>query len=384
MKSIKEQHSEVFGELKTLTDRIKAQKRRPSQDERDRLEGLSIKMQELDDQLNQAKAFDELLEAVGRTPGDGEVLDGRGVLPFGRGAKALASSIEHRSNYTYGSKAFVNPGAVSVNVPLLPEIIEEGKPVPSLIDVIPAFTRSTPIYKYLRQTIRTLQAGPPHSETGVKPTSIVTVDDVDGALKVIATVSEPIDKYLLGDNSTLQQFLTSQLRYAVQVALEDQIVNGAGTGGTIEGIMTVSGTQSQSLVTDHFDTTRKAITKLEAKGYDAGVFAMSPDDWEEFELAVDLEGRYYLPGQGAPIDRAAQRIWGIPVTITNALDPGEALLWDRSALGLSHDGRLDTEWTNSHGEDFTKNLIRFRAEGRFNLDVFQPEAIVKIDLSSGS
>jgi HK97 family phage major capsid protein len=380
MATLKEQHDEVFGEISTLTTRIKAEDRRATPEEKKHLEELGVRMQDLSERLDRAHTLGEILKQVGAID---ESSDGEGVLPFGRGFKSVASAIQHRGAFTYGSKAFVAPGAVSVDVPLLPEIIEEGKPVPSLIDVIPATTRG-PIYKYLRQTVRTLNAGPPNSGTGVKPTSVVTVDDVDATLKVIATMSEPIGKYLLADNSNLERFLTSQLRYAVQVALEDQIVNGTGADGTIEGILEVDGTQSQPYVTDVFTTTRQAITQLETDGYTAGVFAMSPYDWQEFELSTDLEGRYYLPGQGAPIDRAARRIWGVPVTVTNALNPGEGILWDRAALGLSHDGRVDVEWTNSHDDDFEKNLIRFRVEGRFNLDVFQPEAVVTLALSAGS
>lgn len=382
MTTLKEQHQTVLDEVNRLTSIIKAEDRHATPKEKHRLEGLAIELRELDERLEKATAFRQLLDNVARIEGE-EPLDGHGVLPLGRGSKALADSIQHRGTYLHGSKAFVTPGAVTVSVPLLPEIIEEGTPVPSLLDVIPATTRG-PIYKYLRQTVRTLNAGPPDSGTGVKPTTVVTLDDVDATLKVIATMSEPIDKYLLADNSSLQRFLTTQLRYAIRVELERQIVSGDGTNGEIKGILEVAGTKSQPFSTDYFATTRKAITQLEADGYESSVFAMSPDDWEQFELSTDLEGRYYLPGQGAPIDRAARRIWGIPVTVTNALDPGTALLWDRTALGLSHDGNLDVEWANTHSTDFEKNLLRFRVEGRYNLDVFQPEAVVEITLGAGS
>jgi len=45
-------------------------------------------------------------------------------------------------------------------------------------------------------------------------------------------------------------------------------------------------------------------------------------------------------------------------------------------------GGIETRWSDSNADDFAKNQLRARVEGRFGLDVYRPNGIVKATLTS--
>lgn len=44
-------------------------------------------------------------------------------------------------------------------------------------------------------------------------------------------------------------------------------------------------------------------------------------------------------------------------------------------------GGIEARWSDSNADDFAKNQLRARVEGRFGLDVYQPAGIVKATLT---
>ena len=100
---------------------------------------------------------------------------------------------------------------------LLPQVIATGRPAVSVLDVLPARI-VPPIYSFLRQNSRTLAAAPTPAYTA-KPVSDVGVVGVENRLRVVATVSSPVDHFLVSDNTNLTAFVTQELVYAIRVCL---------------------------------------------------------------------------------------------------------------------------------------------------------------------
>ncbi|MFC9838962.1 phage major capsid protein [Rhodococcus sp. NPDC127530] len=335
-------------------------------------------------QLKAAKAAGAVLDGVKGLVseiggvGDSPELAGRHLALGGKSAKALSVKIADRMMHEngVGQKALAPTGTTVTDVPMLAESpIALGKPAQSLLDVLPVQIRA-PKYTYLRQSTRTNNAAPV-ADGGTKPTSVLGLIQVDAELRVVAHLSEPIPKYWIEDARALEQFVADELVYGLSVALESQSLTGDSTGVNLDGITTTSGIQSQAFATDLLTTTRTAITKLETAGHEAGVFVLSPAAWEALELArTDTAGNLEL---GGPVDRAARKLWGVPVVLSLKLPATTAALLDVSSVGISTDASgVQVQWSENVSDDFSKNQIRARVEGRFQVDVFQPAGVVKI------
>lgn len=294
---------------------------------------------------------------------------------------AKGRSLARRS---FGTKALLPSGETAVSVTVSPNIVTNARPLSELLATIPVVKQSSPVFRFLRQTARTNNAAVVKSGD-TKPTSVYGLTPVEGELKVIAHLSEGIDKYSLEDVTNLEQFVTDEMIYGLYRALENQVLNGVGevTGppakNELTGLLNTSGIQTQAFVTDLLTTTRKAVTAVESIGHTAGTFVLSPADWETLELArTETAGSLEL---GGPVDRAKRTLWGVNIAICTALPAKTAVLLDPTALAVDTDANVELKWDSS-GDNFDKNLMRARVESRYHLSVYQPLGVVRISTAA--
>lgn len=361
-----------------------------------------------DERIKQSETADDLFQRAFAVPA-GQPVGGGAGLEKGRhlsprvkasGGSRWGEQVVNKVVDQYGQfKALVQAGSVPVSVPLDPDPVRMDVPVLALRQLITTVTNTTGQFAYMRQVVRDNNASVVPAG-GRKPTSIYTLERIDDRVRVIAHLSEGIPRQDLDDAAMLRAFIDQEMRLGLDMALEDEIINGDGTGDSFLGLEHVPGTQEQEFVTDVLVTARKAVTRLERYGYASTAgFLMSPEDWEAFELTQDNEARFYFGGPVAAVNAASRRLWGVPVVVSEAAEPGGAYLADFSQVRLQvrQEGMLD--WTENHydpnafpdeepaergASDFERNLIRFRFEGRFGLEILRPSAIVKVDLGAGS
>lgn len=298
-----------------------------------------------------------------------------------------------------GAKELITPSG-SVGVPALSQTIPAvGEVLETILQVLPPTPTSDSAVKYLRETERTHNAAPV-AAGATKPTSVYALEEVNAPCEVIAHLSEPIKRQYLNDATTLQRYLDTVLRQGEQLALENQIINGTGTTPQLQGMLTVSGHIVLPLgeSPDGLDASRKGITMLELLSLPASgmIFCIHPNDWEDFELIESpMSATYKMGGTDkgqAPIDRQKRQLWGVPVVPSVAVPEGTLLLFHKSALQLYEREGVIVDWSEntisivdgSPVSDFTRNLIRFRCEGRWALAIYKPDAIVEILLEEGS
>ena len=141
-----------------------------------------------------------------------------------------------------------------------------------------------------------------------------------------------------------------------------------------------SGIQVQAYATSVLTTLRKGLTKLETAGYTAVALVPHPTDWEGVELA--LSSTNAVEHLSLPYDPASRRLFGVPVvaTVSEAAGVGHVLAVD--AVAVDTDTQcVGVQWSEtSNTDDFAKNLIRARCEGRFGTSVFSPLGVVSCDL----
>lgn len=302
--------------------------------------------------------------------------------------KAAAESLTDKMAGEYGAKALA-PSGTAVAPAGLTEIrpFEQGRVQRSLLSVLPTQTvAQPPTVSYLRQTTRTNNAAAVASGA-TKPTSTFGLARVDDTLRVVAHLSENVDRYWLGDHADLRRFVGDELAYGLDEAIEAQIVNGDGLGPNMTGILATSGIQAQAWSTDGWETVRRGLTALQTVGGENPVLAINPVDWQTMSLLRGGTGLNSFvatdttnAGTAPPVAALAQSAWGIGVVLSTALPVGTGLLFDQSAVVVYTDGQVRVEWDSASG--FDTNQLRARCETRALVAVVRPPMVVELDMSA--
>ena len=302
--------------------------------------------------------------------------------------------VKARTDQVTGFKAIVGSGGVPVSVPLDPDPVRDNVPVNRLRSLIPTKPNSTGQWAYLRQTLREWNAAA--VPVGArKPTSKFTLDRVNSDCKTVAHLSEPIARDYIADAPLLEDFIDVEMRDGLEAELERLIIEGTGTGAEWTGLRNVSGTQVQNYETGLLLTTRRAVTKLQAQEIVPTGWVLHPTDWENIEMVATAAGNLIVTeaGERAPIDQATRRLWSTPVALSTQATVGEGWLVDfagSTEMQVREEAHLDwsenvyrpdAPGTGVGASDWERNMISWRAEGRFDFACKRPLGVVKVDLS---
>jgi HK97 family phage major capsid protein len=234
-------------------------------------------------------------------------------------------------------------------------------------------------FSFLRQTVRTNNAAPV-ADRALKPTSVFTLAEIEDRVRVIAHLSDPVPERYFADHAALEDFLQSEMENGILDALQEQVVNGNGTGESLTGILATSGIISQSFATDRLTSIRKGLTQLQATGVTPNALVLNPADLEALDLlrADGATGTFLL---GDPATESATNIWSVPRIPSNAVAAGTALLadWNQAEIVVREDAALALDRS---GVNFTKNLVTMRVETRAGLAIKRPASFAVIDLAA--
>lgn len=254
-------------------------------------------------------------------------------------------------------------------------------------DVVTNGTTTSDTIEYARLASVTSNAAvvPEATDTagsGTKPQSTMTFEKVSTTVKTIAHWLAAT-KRALADTGQLRTLINEFLRYGLEEELEDQIVNGDGTGDNFQGLLNTPGTLAQPFTDDMITTIRKAITQVQLTGRtQPNAILISPADDEAFDLLKGGDGNY-IQGNLVPwVAGQPRTIWGITRVVSEAIPDGTALLgnfrfavlWDREAATLTA--------TDSHDDFFIRNLIAILAELRAAFGVLRPQAFCEVALAA--
>lgn len=368
--------------------------------ERTTISGLIREAKSANEEIKTLKGDDqwqrELASLLGAAPGGGPSFAGAGgkVRPWA--APVMAKHLE-----AVQAKTLTPNGSINVPAPPTGLVATEDRPR-NVLGLIASEPTAVDSFVYLREVRRDHNAStvkPGHR----KPVSEYGVEKFEDRCRTVAHLSEPIPRQDLADSELLAQYLDMALRNGVSLTLEDQVINGdgddAGVRDDLVGVRNTSGLQVQSFVSDVLTTARHAVTALELLNLPelAGVaWVLHPSTWAEIEL-LQSDEFFVLGGPGAgsggsvAVDRAARKLWSYRVITSTVIEPGVGLLGDWSGslrLRTREDVRVD--WSEAPVDPetgatgFEKNLVTFRCEGRFGLEVLRPAAFVEVELAEGS
>jgi hypothetical protein len=117
-------------------------------------------------------------------------------------------------------------------------------------------------------------------------------------------------------------------------------------------------------------------------GVPVASIVLHPIDFEQIELALLTVSA--VERQNLPFDAVSKRLWGIPVTTTVAATAGTGWVIGAGAVTVNTDSQgVQISWSEtSNSDDWSKNLIRARCEGRYATSVYQPLSVIKATLTA--
>lgn len=247
--------------------------------------------------------------------------------------------------------------------------------------LMPGGTNSNAI-QYVKETGFLNAAATVSEVTGaLKPQSDVKYDIVNTAVTTIAHFILAT-KQVLDDAPQLQGMIDGRLRYGYRFAEELQLLMGAGLGTDLNGIYTqaVNYVAPGGLTSSQFiDQLRLALLQASLAEFPATGIILHPIDWTRVELMKDTSNAYLFGGPTGGM--LGKRLWALPVVDTQAMTQDKFLVGAfQMAAQIFDREELNVEISTEDSDNFRKNLVTIRAEGRLGLAVYRPEALVKGDL----
>ncbi|MBC8094085.1 MAG: phage major capsid protein [Pseudonocardia sp.] len=230
----------------------------------------------------------------------------------------------------------------------------------------------------------------PNLVFGLKPHTNLDFQPAESPIRTIAHW-EAAHRTVLADEPQLRSIIDNELLYGLRLAEDDQLLNGDGTGENVLGLLNVPGLQRYpgtgptpvQAGDTYLDAIRRAATRVYLANYEPTGIVVHPFDWEQMELTKDANGAY-LASVSVQVG-ADQRLWRLPVTATQAMRQGTALV---GAMGLGAK-IYDREQSNirvadQHADFFLRNAIVILAEERVGLVVSRPESFVVVNLPTST
>jgi len=239
---------------------------------------------------------------------------------------------------------------------------------------------SGPAVEYLTEDGNVRVAGVQPAEGQQKPES-----DFTYALKTAPAVTvahfTQASRQVLADQPVLQQFLRERLMNGVWLKLEDMMLNGDGTAGTFEGILSPGNftAYTPAASTAPVDQIRRAISVLHQADYSPTTIVLSHADWAAIELKRNTDGHFDFAD---PRVAQSPQLWGLPVHATNSIPAGKFIVMDGGAATLWARSQAEVLVGEQHASNFTANVITLLCEARFAFGVTQPRAVLAGNLAA--
>jgi HK97 family phage major capsid protein len=236
---------------------------------------------------------------------------------------------------------------------------------------------------YMKETTFT-NAATPTAEGAAKPESALIFAQVSEPVLKIAHWL-PVTEELLEDVGAIASYIDSRLRLGVQLAEDDQVLNGNGTPPNFVGILNRAGLATTIVQGAAPDTAADAILRqisaisVNAMTAPTGI-VMNPADWQSMLVLKSTLNTYIGP---SPFEQPqVPTLWGLPVALTVSIPAKTALVGAFSTMAqFFRRGGLRVESSNAHQDFFIRDLVAIRAEERGALAVYRPNAFGKVTLT---
>lgn len=186
--------------------------------------------------------------------------------------------------------------------------------------------------------------------------------------KIVRVSNELIRQAQMGVSAVLQQRLVKD----VADSLDDALLMGTGAGDTITGLINQAGVQAAPLDLDGTDTFLDALAMAAAKEVKPNRFFVNGSDFFTIRKIKDTNGRYIM--QSDVSGEAAYQLFGVPVTVTNKLPKGKAVLADMNHVAVVRDIDPQVTILNERYAEFDQ--VGIRVTTRYDMGLLHPESVI--------
>lgn len=243
-------------------------------------------------------------------------------------------------------------------------------------DLIPTFPINQAAFVYMEETTRTHSAAETTEGAAYPESAFVWTQRTSTVRKIADSI--PVTDEQLEDESQVASLLDQRLSFGLRQRLDLQILVGDGIAPNLEGILNVTGIQTQALGTDdRISAFSKALTLVRFTGRATPNGAvMHPNDWQDYVLLKNSNGDFLFgnPFMGA----GPTSLLGIPVSVSDAITENTGLVGDFANFSRLDDRRGVVVQTGFVGTQFTEGEVTLRADMRTAFTVTRPAAFCTI------
>ena len=304
------------------------------------------------------------------------VLDSRGNAPIKMEIDAIRDSSRAITDDAASGGQLILPNT-------LPGILAPMQELNHLRSVIPAISTSSPVIEYMQETAPEGRAGVGYQLTqrAAKQETDFTFAKASASIAQIAA-HVPMTNQMAADVPTLRGYVDGRLTQMLLDKEDYELMYGAGTAGTINGVMTqASSYDNTAKYANKIEVLRMAIAQVRVNSLmPPDVIMLNDMTWAELELAKDDTGAYYF---GQPQAAAEARMWGVRVLTSTKLAADEFVVANfgmSSNIADREQYAISTGYINSQ---FIQNEFTILIENRVGLLVYRPAAIMKGVLADG-
>ncbi len=279
------------------------------------------------------------------------------------------------------------PPAVTRSDLIVPTATRAPLTIPDLIDTI---TTDQFQYKYLEESTFTNNATATAEGSALGESALAFTEKTEAIRKIGAFL--PVTEELLADVTAVQGYLDSRLRTMVNLAVSDQIMAGGGTGANLTGFLNVSGINtfdysSYSGNLKRIGQVYEAITEIQKDSFlSPDAIIMHPSDWYQVVTevnAVTTSGSLnpLFVGAGQFQGNATASLWGLPVVLDTTRPAGTPVIGvfgGGQAVHLVARQGMEVAMSDSHDDNFTKDIMVMKATVRMGMPVYRPTAFCTI------
>jgi HK97 family phage major capsid protein len=256
----------------------------------------------------------------------------------------------------------------------------------NVLDLVPRLSTESDTIEYVREETFVNAAAPvaeatvSTGTTGVKPESEITYSTQTAPVRTLAHWI-PVTNKTLSDAPQIRGLINSRLLLGLTLALETQIISGAGSGENLLGILN-AGIQTRAVGTDSvLDAIFRARTMVRVTGRARPTaIVMHPNDWEAVRLARENSASATYGGylMGPPSMVGANTLWGLPVVESEAMTENTVLVGDFSMGCSLFDREQAVIRVGFINDQFIRNMQTILAELRAAFVVWRPTAFARV------
>ena len=185
---------------------------------------------------------------------------------------------------------------------------------------------------------------------------------------LIRFTNELLRQSVIGLDSVLKERLVSD----VARKIDDAFLTGDGADGSVTGIVNQPGVQSAVLDASEPDSLLDALALAHAAEVAPNRWFLSGADFFSVRKIKDTSGKYVL--ESDLTTDATHRLFGVPVTVTNKLPAGTAVLANMAEVAVARDTNPTVKILDQRYAEFDEQAIRVTA--RYDLGLLRPEGVV--------